>query len=315
MTLDLYRQFSISSLLIVLLFAGARSTAQSTKVTTVLDPQKISVGDQARLFIEVHHSPSEGLLQWPAIPDSAGQLEFVKDRIDTIKGPTDITYKQRILITGFDSGSFNVPSFIFTVNAPNPYQLHSDSFQLLVQTLPVDTTKDFKPIKNIIFVRSTPDYLFWIIGGIVFLAIVGIAIYFLTRKKLIAPEIVRPETLTERYIRRLTELDNQQLWQKNKVKEYYIELTDVVRHYIEERFHTPALELTTDEIIAKARFVPDLSPFADQLSNVLYTADMAKFARANPSAIEHTQAMVAARSFVQNTVPVTVMPADNKGSL
>ncbi len=39
------------------------------------------------------------------------------------------------------------------------------------------------------------------------------------------------------------------LLQKNKIKQYYVELTDIVRTFIEKELNIPALESTTDELM------------------------------------------------------------------
>jgi hypothetical protein len=177
---------------------------------------------------------------------------------------------------------------------------------LLVQTLAVDTTKGFKGIKGIIYVKSNwKDYVLYIAGGLVFLAlIIFVVIYFLTHKKVAPPKPQGPvETLQDRYLRLLGELDGKMLWQKKQVKEYYVELTDIVRNYIEARFQTQALELTTDEILERAQLNPELQPFTPLLSDILHTADLAKFAKAQPLPQEHTDSMEKAKLFVDRSRP------------
>ena len=47
----------------------------------------------------------------------------------------------------------------------------------------------------------------------------------------------------------LEKLKGEKLWQAGKVKDYYTELTDIVRIYIEERYGVQAIEMTTEEIL------------------------------------------------------------------
>ena len=47
----------------------------------------------------------------------------------------------------------------------------------------------------------------------------------------------------------MEELRLAKVWQNGKVKEYHTQLTDIVREYLENRFHFEALEMTTDEIL------------------------------------------------------------------
>jgi hypothetical protein len=277
-----------------------------------MDATRITVGDQARLFIEIQNNPSTGRVQWAVIPDSFNNLEVVeRGKIDTSTQGGFVTYKQRLVITGFDSGLFKVPSFSFSIipNSGTAYTVQTDSFNLLVQTIAVDTTKGFKGIKGIVYVKSTwQDYIWYIVGAVLFIILaVFVVLYFLKNKKVAAPVPQGPVmSLQDKTLRLLDELESRQLWQKNQVKQYYVELTDIVRNYIEQRFHTPAMELTTDELLYKAQLLKDMQPYQAALSVILTTADLAKFAKAQPLPQEHTGAMEKAKEFVNNSRPVII---------
>jgi hypothetical protein len=282
-----------------------------TAASARIDAKQIMVGDQARLFLEVQNNPSAGSLQWATIPDTFNNLEVVeKGKIDTIKNGALVTYRQRLLITGFDSGIFKIPAFVFPVvpNGGTPYTVQTDSFNLLVQTVAVDTTKGFKGIKGIMYVKSTwLDYIWLIIGGIVFIIlIVFVVLYFIKNKKLKPVKQGPVESLQDYVLRMLSTLDAKQLWQKKQVKEYYIELTDIVRHYIEKRFNTPALELTTEELLEKAQTIREMQPYYEVLSEILQTADLAKFAKFQPLPQEHIDTMEKARHFVNASRPTPI---------
>ncbi len=294
--------------LFVVILSG-NAFGQGTAIASAkMDAKQIAVGDQARIFIEVQSDPAAGKLQWAGIPDTFNNLEITeRGKIDTAHQGSRVIYKQRLTITGFDSGMFKIPAFVFSVipNSGAAYTVQTDSFSLLVQTLAVDTSKAFKGIKNIIYVKSTwMDYIGYIIGGIVFLVlIIVVVIYFLKnrKEKPVAKKAV--VSLQDKTLQLLNQLEARQLWQKRQVKEYYIELTDIVRNYIEARFNTPALELTTDEILYKAQFHREMQPYHALLSEVLNTADLAKFAKFQPLPQEHTDAMDKARKFVDTTRP------------
>ncbi len=304
----------IAFLLSLILSTGSLMHAQKdASVHARIDAMQLVVGDQARLFIEVQHNPKTSKLQWATIPDSNDHLEVVeKGKIDTTVHGDITVYKQRLLITGFDSGVFQFPALAFTVlpQKDSAYLLHTDSFKLLVQTVPVDTTKGFKSIKGIILVKTSwRDYLGYIgIGLAALLVIAGFIAFFTSKNKKRVPVVKRGpvETLTERTLRELEELERKNLWQQDKIKDYYTELTDIVRLYIEERFNTPAMELTTDELLYKAKMHKALQKYRQMLETILTTADLAKFAKAQPLPEEHVTAMETAKQFVQSSKPVVV---------
>ncbi|MBS1772875.1 MAG: hypothetical protein JST82_08440 [Bacteroidetes bacterium] len=296
------------------LLAALHLHAQNTKVGARIDAAQIMVGDQARLFIEAKHNTAEGQLQWATIPDTFNKLEIVeRSKIDTIKNGSEVTYKQRLLITGFDSGLFLVPSFAFSVlpASGTPYTVQTDSFPILVQTVAVDTTKGFIDIKGIRQVKgSWLDYLVYIIGGIIFLIlVVAVVWYFAKNKKAAMPAIVPQapkETPQEKALRLLSALEQKKLWENNQPKEYLTELVDILRYYIEERFSVDVMECTSDEILYKAAVHKEMSAHRLLLSNILSIADLAKFAKAQPTPQEHLSAMEYARQFVAATKPIIV---------
>lgn len=292
-------------------FLQHANAQENVSVHARLDAVDITVGDQIKMFIEAKNK-GEDVLQWAFIPDTFNQLEVVeRGKIDTVKDGAATLYKQRLLITGFDSGLFKVPAFRFSVIPKNgaAYTLSTDSFLISVTTVPVDTTKAFHGIKNIIAVKTDwKEYLPWIIGGIVLLALLILLIRKLMMKKPapVEPPQLPAETLQQKTLRLLDELDAKKLWQQGKVKLYYSELTDILRGYIEQRFKTPALELTTDEILSKSHDHKEMSRYYDELALVLHTADLAKFAKAQPLPYEHTQALEQTKQFVVATKPVIV---------
>ncbi len=308
----------LTAFLILCMGALAAIAQPEASATARMDARQITVGDQVRLFLEVSNKPATGRVEWATIPDTFNKLEIVeRGKIDTLKAGDVITYKQRLVLTGFDSGLFKVPSFVFPVfgTAGDPYTIQSDSFELLVQTVAVDTTQQFKPIKEIMYVpASWLDYLWYIFGAIVLLVlIIAGVVYYLRRPK---PVVIVPEgpkeTLQEHTLRLLAELEAQQLWQKQQVKEYYVALTDIVRNYLEARFNTAVMELTTDELLYKVQMHRELQPYYDLLSGILHTADLAKFAKAQPLPQEHTEAIDKARQLVERSKPaiVTTTPTE-----
>lgn len=305
------RTYYIITLLLAML-PVVNAVAQSA-VTAKIDARQITVGDQVRLFIEAKPAKNERLI-WAVMPDTFNNLEIVeKGKIDTVQQDGLTLYKQRLLITGWDSGMFTIPSFTFTSVPQNgqAYTIVTDSFALIVNTVAVDTTQAFKPIADIIAVKMTwRDYIWYIIGAVVAIVLICFIVYYFRKNKKTAIPVAAPpvyvETVNEKAIRLLNELEQKQLWQQGQVKDYYTELTDILRNYIEERFRTQAMELTTDELLAIVRKHKEMMRHHEALRTILQTADMAKFAKAEPLPQEHVDAMELTRQFVQKTPPAVV---------
>ena len=294
----------------ILLWSIASNAQTAATVQGKVDAKQISVGDRIHYFLEATIQKNKGTLQWPALPDTFNNLEIIeKSKIDTSFAGDLITYKKQLQLSGFDSGSFLIPSFRFQVQpiGQASYELKTDSFYINIKTLSVDTTKPYKNIKDIIAVDTTwRDYLSWILGILIGLLLGILLVWYLLKrkgKKLKDLFERKKETIYERALRALETLEKEKLWQYNQSKEHYSRLTTIIRTYVEERFGLPMLEQTTDEFIQNAKHHPALQPYFHSLVDLLQIADMAKFAKAQPLPEEHIKSLEIAKLFIVNSTP------------
>jgi hypothetical protein len=83
----------------------------------------------------------------------------------------------------------------------------------------------------------------------------------------------------------------------------YVEVTAVLRRYLEERYGVPALERTTSELAESLRRTPLRPDLAARMLALLREADLVKFAKAVPSAADARATEARAREAVLATVP------------
>lgn len=104
-------------------------------------------------------------------------------------------------------------------------------------------------------------------------------------------------------LRELDRIKAEKLWQKDKVKQYYSEVTETIRVYIENRFDIPAMEHTSDETISAFRYRRDLLNDKNftNLSRMLMLADMVKFAKYSPLPDDNSGTLLDAYFFVNDT--------------
>lgn len=277
-----------------------------------VDARKITIGDHLRLWLEVQPGDKGNIVRWAKKPDTLYGLEIVEQgKIDTIQNADTYLLKQRLLVTGFDSGQYYIPSFAFQVMDKNGHatELYTDSILIRVATVAVDTTKAFKPIKDIVAVKSSwLDHWKLILAIILLLGLlVFVWYYFIKNRKTKIPEKAKvpPEKAHEKAIRQLQELKDKHLPEQGKVKEYYSGLSDIIRTYLEERYGITAMEQTTDELLAFLKKQNDsrteLRKVRPELKMILRTADLAKFAKANPLPDEQHACMTAALEVIKRT--------------
>jgi hypothetical protein len=295
-----------------LLFAAATVNAQQIKATARLDSTNILIGDQIKYFLEIDF-PKNATVEFPQIADSLMSLIEVlgKSKIDTIDLDDKAFQKQirSFTITSFDSGSYQIAPQWFKININgNIDSVPTNGVTLNVQTMLIDTTRGLTDIKMpyeapITLKEVTP----YILGIILIAAIVFLVIYSIKRRKKNKPFFALPEKPKEApHIIALRELDrikNEKIWQKDKTKQYYSEVTDVLRNYIEERFEIRAMEETTDEILSNFRYRKDLlsEKSFTNLSQILSLADLVKFAKYKTLPDDDNLTLVNSYFFVNDT--------------
>lgn len=109
-------------------------------------------------------------------------------------------------------------------------------------------------------------------------------------------------TAFDRAMSRLEALSRQGVPDAAHLDAWYVELSDIVRRYIEARFGLRAPELTTEEFLLEAGRAADLSPdHRGKLSTFLASCDRVKFARYSPGEGESRAALDLARQFLNET--------------
>lgn len=300
----------ICSILFLIFIFAENIFSQNVIATAKLDSNKILVGDQVKLKVQVTY-PVKTAITWPLLKDSlTPKIEIVdKSKIDTVsKDANKLTLSQSYTITSFDSGGFYVPQISFKYKSPGDtsyFEALTDSLLLNVNTIPVDTSKAFKDIKGPMSVPWTfMEMLPYIIGVILLAAIIWFVFWYLKKRKkgesilgFSKPKI----PAHEQALLALDALKNKKLWQNNKVKQYYTELTEITRTYVENRFGVQAMEMTTDEITSSLKPFEIESSLVNKLRKMLVLADLVKFAKANPLPDEHDKSLDIAIEFVRIT--------------
>lgn len=198
----------------------------------------------------------------------------------------------------------------------------ADSVLLTVNDVAnVDTTsseiKDIAPIFRQPYTFGEVATVVGIVLGV--LAILAAAYFFYRRWKEHKPIIALPKAppvpADVRALNELESLRQRQLWQQGMIKEYHTQLTDVLRGYLEETYHIPSSEMTTDQTLDAFRCCPAYSAESEQnLRQILQTADMVKFAKSEPQPYQHDLSMTQSVAFVRATAPRPEPQTEQPGS-
>ncbi|MDO6433866.1 hypothetical protein Q4E93_24885 [Flavitalea sp. BT771] len=261
--------------------------APLVKVKVSVDSQKIVIGQPLQLMVEAFVQ-GNAPLTWPAI-DSLPHFEWLeKGQLDSVVKPDERYYRQRFVITSFDSGAWAIPRLPFTSGHKKYF---SDSIRIAVNYSRFDPSKDFHDIKDIIDIPN--PYAKWIPWGVAAVTLIALAlvVWLVLKKKLIqrAAAAASAPRLSpyEDAIRQLEELHKQGAGGDGQIKIYYTRLNDILRLFILRKLGIASLAETNEELIGQIRRLPLTRKQFDELAETLRMADFVKFAKYQPATADN----------------------------
>lgn len=298
--------------------------AQKPTVRATIQPSDILIGEQAVIDIEVI-SPKGRNIQFPVYADTlVTGIEVLRMLPPDTTLNEVMTIHQQYIVTSFDSTLYHIPYMLVVADndtlKTNDFGLKVSAPQLSDSTLAyleklknnetdsIDFVRlnisDIKPIQKPEFVwQDYLEYIYIPLLIILLLALIGLGVYFLLRKKkkgyYFTPKIELPPHIVA--LEGLDKLKASKLWQKGLEKEYYTELTDILRNYIDRRFSIDAPEMVSEDIIEAVHLATDTKSATDGLAQVLKLADLVKFAKYTPFANENDLSLVNSYLFVNQT--------------
>ena len=274
----------------ITLFFILFSILSYSQVSSTIDSTSIKIGEQITYHIQVEVDTTD-LVVFPE-GQTFSPLEMIESYdIDTLK-KTSKSDKYSLIkkygLTQFDSGSYTIPRQKIIIGDKTFF---TDSLKVEVNNVVVDTTQGLYDIKPIIAVdKKGSDWWKYLLLTLLIIAAVAFLLYwFIWRKKPLTEE--EEIALLPPYDRAklaLQKLDERPYLENENLKDYYSELTFIIRKYLDEKVYDHALESTTDELITRLNLLKegnqvDLSnEDIKNLESILKRADLVKFAKSAP---------------------------------
>jgi len=276
------------SSVVLAIFFSLFSFFSQAQVTSAIDSTSIKIGEQITYHIQVE-TDTTSLVVFPE-GQSFSPLEMIESyAVDTLKKNDKYNLVKKYGLTQFDSGSYTIPRQKIIIGTKTFF---TDSLKVEVNNVVIDTTKqglyDIKPIIEV--QESSSDWWKTVLIVLLIIAAVGFLLYwFIWRKKpLSEDEKIALLPPYDRAKLALKTLDESTYLEQENLKDYYSDLTFIIRKYLDEKVYDRALESTTDELITRLNILKagnqvDLSK--DDIKNIesiLKRADLVKFAKSAP---------------------------------
>ena len=278
--------------------------------TVTLAPADPRLGDLMTLTLAVEAEPGVDV-EMPSFGDALGRFTIVDftPRAETAEDG-GARLAQRYTLQATASGRHRVPRLRleFVDDRPGrgdgePRELLTDEIAFEVATVLPDGagTEALRPARDPLpelegpwLERRWP----WLAGGLAVLAAGAAGILAWLRRAATRARL----TAFDRAAARLARLRAQGLPGPEHVDPWYVELSDIVRRYVEERFSLRAPELTTEEFLLEAGRSAELTPaHRDLLSDFLDRCDRVKFARYSPGEGESREVLEVAARFLEES--------------
>ena len=318
-TLNISELLKKLTLIVAFLCPFLSLLAQDVTVTAKLDSTRIIIGDHLKMHIAVTAPSQKSITIQPYEQWQMANCEIVevKPLTSTVKGEKTV-YEQEAVLISFDTGVAAVaPIFVFADTLPvgktELLQFHVDSLPVFV-----DTTQAFKDIKAPLDgedIELLPDEKAksnWkkvLLITLLVLLVLAAAAYvywkyvrnYLRNKKAAEVKHKLKENAGLVALNSLKSLKAKKLWQKGQVKDYYSELSEIIRTYIDSQWDVNAMEMVTAEIMEAIDNLDVDDEQMKELNILLERADLVKYAKEQPIVEENEVIYKKACEFVKVT--------------
>ena len=162
--------------------------------------------------------------------------------------------------------------------------------------VPMTDINDIKPLEILV---TDWSWLFYILGAVLILAIIGASIYFWkkyrNRKQVSAQIPVLPHEAALVSLDALADVENMD------GKAFYFSLSNILRTYIEARYSINALEMTTEELLPKIDLLGLSREIHQELKKLIHSTDPVKFAGVPAAVNKMREHLAFVRNFVEQT--------------
>ncbi len=271
------------------IIASSNTDSDQIAVKASLDSAFITIGEPVTYTVTIKHTPDIKVLT--RIPPPDDDIFKINKVTDINREENGMTVEGRSMnLTTYRLGEFILSpiDIEYRDSSGEIKTIKSDKIFLTVKSVAEgDAMTDIRGIKSVITLEGRlPRYLIFF-GILLLFIIIGIMIYRKFRKK--DTFVEEPETLLspeEEAIHNLNQLYEGELLRKGLVKDYFLRFSEILKIYFEKRYEILAIESTTFEIMRMLRTQNCSSALLEKISEVMESADLAKFAKWKPEPME-----------------------------
>lgn len=309
---------AVVTLLAATLMAAPKRSASGVSVTASVDSAMMEMGSRTLLHVKVDMPESEYKgsvpVGFPEIPSDEQYAEWQGVDVLSVDSTSEVVNGRHIdsyeiLLQPFDPGTVTLEP-LAVVTRDGADTAYSNVVTFKVVEVPLDSLQTINPIETVAspgtrWYDYIPNWLLWTLLAVAVVAGIVVTIVLAIKDRAVKEEEKRAPKIPpyDLAIRRLQTLRESKLPENGHEKEYYTELVDILRDYLQGRFGINAMEMTSTQIVKALRHNAETRMTADMMKSVLSIADFVKFAKVRPLPDDNVRAFNRAHEFVEQTKP------------
>ena len=273
------------------------------RLLATVDKEEIKIGDRVKLDVFVEGASGYDVF-FPETLDNAGEFALIGSSPLKSGWGRSIRQGREYVMSIYTTGTHVIPPVQVGYKKPEDIEwktVNTPQFPIEVKSVLTKINSDIMEIKGLLGLSGGFPWVAFILGIVLAGALIS---WVLWRRALAAAEADREEPRLPHEVayEQLRLLKAKDLPGQGLVKEYYTELSDIIRRYLEGRFSFRAPVMTTEEFMESIKRSALLTrEHKDILGGFLSHCDMVKFARYGPSELEMMDSYRSAEQLVDQT--------------
>ncbi len=281
----------------------------SVSIKSEATPREIYIGDPVAFRLQITISSDVALA--PIAPvQNIGAFDVLALSSPTMRTEKDgkNTIAYQFLLTVYSTGSQTIPAIPlqFATVDGSTASAQSQDIEINVKSLLAEKGDEgnLRPLKGLFDFKS---YLWiWVLIGL-FIATIGGYLgwrwFNLHRRKISGEPEGPPRPPEELAWEAIHKLEDADLIHSGQIKEFYYQLSVILRDYLERRYRLSALDRTTSELLSEFRRQNFDSALTSIGRDFFENADLVKFAKFTPGENEVTDDLNRVKQFINLTTP------------
>lgn len=314
---------ALATVFVLGLSSGFAQDDAPVSIASSVDKTTIRIGDLIQYRIVVTHDP-EVQIQLPGEGANLGGFDIRSyEAREPRRESGRIVTESEYMISTFMTGEFDIPptAVLYTLPGDTAAQLlMTEPIHIVVESTNPSEEGDIRDIKAPKEIpRDWWILIRWIGLGLALLVFIILGWIGYRRRKagksLLPVREAPPRPPHEVALEALEALRGNVdgLADAAQIKQFYSEVSEIIRRYIEGRFYVMALEMTTREVLSGMEVASVEDPVRAAVQDFLEPCDLVKFAKFIPPESQHADTLSQAFDIVNHTKIILTAPVSVDG--